>query len=442
MPLDNVCGRERIIYMDKQATGKKSSNLIKNNKGMTMVSILMAAGMMGGLALFLSDLMKKQHVEQKKSETGVAMTALQQTVLSIFNDGGACTETLKGMSTTGIPSSGTTLSAGLKNRSGTVVVNAGKVNNLLDVKFTLKNPNIPSGTGIRSGNVDVEMEVRKLSNVVVLRKTVKETIPLIVEVDGTNKIVNCRTTLDSKALNIKMAAKREAKGEAKQEICTGLGAIWNTSTSSCSISNLFQKQCQDVGGIWGGSPAKCSIRNLFQKQCQDFGGIWGGSPAKCSISNLFQKQCQDFGGIWGGSPPKCSISNLFQKQCQDSGGTWGGSPAKCSNRRQEVCQDLGGTWSGSGCSIRNVLQTLRSDITALQTGKANTGHSHNYAAIGHTHSSGIVNPGGSCPSGWIVGPSTCASRCSSGHGMIPTGNEQQFVNGQWCCGPGSCLFSP
>ena len=282
--------------------------------------------MIGGLALFLSDLMKKQQVAQKKSETGVAMTALQQTVLSIFNDQGACTETLKGMSTTGIPSSGTILSTGIKNRSGTVVLNAGKVNNLLDVKFTLKNPNIPSGTGIRSGNVDVEMEVRKLSNVVVLRKTVKETIPLIVEVDGTNKIVNCRTTLSSQALNIKL------------EMCANLGGIWNTSTSSCSISNLFQKQCQD------------------------------------------------------------------------SGGTWGGSPAKCSNRRQESCQDLGGTWSASGCSIRNVLQMLRSDITALQTGKADKIHSHNYAAVDHIHNSSSSWKAGllDCPGnpGYYVIPDT------------------------------------
>ena len=63
---------------------------------MSIVGVLMAAGMMGGLALFLSDLMKNQHIEQKKSETGVAMISLHQRVLSIFNDGKALYRNIEG----------------------------------------------------------------------------------------------------------------------------------------------------------------------------------------------------------------------------------------------------------------------------------------------------------------------------------------------------------
>ena len=142
-----------------------------------------------------------------------------------------------------------------------MVVNAGKVNNLLEVKFTLKNPNIPSGTGTRSGNVDVEMEVKKLNSAVVLRKTVQETIPLLVEVDGTGKLFNCRSTLDSKALSI--------KSDAKQEMCTSLGGTWNSGTQRCSVMNLFKEDCEKMTGTtgstsaWDATTKACSLDNLL-----------------------------------------------------------------------------------------------------------------------------------------------------------------------------------
>ena len=214
----------------------RHKKILKNGEGMSLVGVLVAAGMMGGLALFLANMAKQQHVAQKRADTGVAMTALHQTVLSVLNDGESCTETLRGIGMGGVPSSGTPLAGGLKNRSGKAVVKSGKNGNLLEVGFTLKNPNIPSGTGPRTGNAEIEMVVKKLSSAVVMGKTVTETIPLIVEVDGSGNLVNCRSTLDSKALAIKLDAKRE--------MCASIGGVW--TSPNCSIANLLAGKA-DVG---------------------------------------------------------------------------------------------------------------------------------------------------------------------------------------------------
>ena len=206
-------------------------------------------------------------------------TALHQTIFSVFNDGEACSETLKNINIAGIsPSAGEPV-GGLKNKSGTVVVNSGKINNLLEVGFTLKNPSVP-GTGVRSGNVDVEVVVKKLSSAVTMGKVVTKTIPLTVEVDASGRLINCRSSLDSKAL----AIKSDAKLEAKREMCASMGGTWNAP--NCSIANLFQANCQSMGGQWDSANKKC--RNLLQKNCQDMGGAWDASAKKCSIDNILQ----------------------------------------------------------------------------------------------------------------------------------------------------------
>ena len=207
---------------------------------------------------------------------------------------------------------------------------------MLEVGFTLKNPNIPSGTGARTGNVDVEMVITKLSRAVVMGKTVTKTIPLTVEVDGSGNLLECHSTLDSKALNIKLAAK--------QEICASLGGVWNSP--NCSITNLFQQNCQNIGGSWNATNKKCSIDNLFQQNCQNIGGSWNATNKKCSIDNLFQQNCQNIGGSWNATNKKCSIDNLLQPlrdtinthKGEPHGGSGTGDMIKNSEQCVEVAQ--------------------------------------------------------------------------------------------------------
>ena len=64
------------------------------NKGFSIVGVLIAAGMMGGLALFLADMTRRQHTTQRQAETGTEITQLQHKILSVFYDGDSCPQTM------------------------------------------------------------------------------------------------------------------------------------------------------------------------------------------------------------------------------------------------------------------------------------------------------------------------------------------------------------
>ena len=60
-----------------------------------MVGVLTAAGLSGGLALFLAQMATNQHAVQMKAETGVELTALSNRINTILYDGDACGNSLR-----------------------------------------------------------------------------------------------------------------------------------------------------------------------------------------------------------------------------------------------------------------------------------------------------------------------------------------------------------
>ena len=144
-----------------------------------MVGVLVAAGAMGGLALFLADIARKQHVIQKQSETGAELTTLHNRVISILSDGEACKETLGGVA---IPPPSTppppapTITQ-LKNRKGRVVLTTGSSGNRLVRLNSVKLENIQPPGGSSTREVDVVVEFEKLSRAITGQKTVTKTIP-------------------------------------------------------------------------------------------------------------------------------------------------------------------------------------------------------------------------------------------------------------------------
>ena len=228
--------------------------IFQNNKGMSILSVIIAAGMMGGLALFLADMTKRQHVTQRRSETGAEVVALQHKILSVLYDGESCTETL-GPNINFSSVAGTQINQ-LKNREGRVVLttdptNTGShdINRLLRVNsMTLKNP---QGTG-KTREVDMEVALKKLGTANAGMETVK-TFTITVELDASDKIVRCHHALD---------AKEQA---LKERVCLAMGGLW--SSNSCSLANLFRQDCERMTGTasaWNSGTQTCSIDNLLQ----------------------------------------------------------------------------------------------------------------------------------------------------------------------------------
>ena len=100
------------------------------NTGFSILSVIVAAGLLGGLALMIAQLAKQQHQVQKKAETGTEVVALSRRILHTLYDGNACIQTL-GSGTAIRP--GTPLSVNaIKNKSGRdLIVTGGTYGNRL-----------------------------------------------------------------------------------------------------------------------------------------------------------------------------------------------------------------------------------------------------------------------------------------------------------------------
>ena len=230
--------------------------MLPDRRGFSIVGVIVAAGMLGGLALFLANITREQHVTQRKAETGVEITALHRKILSVLYDGEACTVTLGPDSFLPLGTSTRSLTQ-LKNKAGTAVVETGvEVNNLLEVEsITLKNAR--GSTGL-TREVDMEFVIKKTSKAITGYDKHVKTYPLTVELKSLpNTIARCHHTLDAKEEGIKEA------------MCIGLGGAFAAASgsvpSTCSLDALFAQYCISMGGTpYPGTPVgTCDIASVY-----------------------------------------------------------------------------------------------------------------------------------------------------------------------------------
>ena len=69
-------------------------SLLKNTRGFSMVGVIAAGGLLGGLALIMAEIMKQQMMVQKRAETGVEVVAISQRIVRTLYNGDACKFTL------------------------------------------------------------------------------------------------------------------------------------------------------------------------------------------------------------------------------------------------------------------------------------------------------------------------------------------------------------
>ena len=240
------------------------------------MGVIVAAGMLGGLALLLAKLTQQQQASQKKAETMTELTVLHQKILSIFYDGESCTKTF---------GAGTVLRVGdgideLKNREGVVVLKKGHIyNRLLEVK-SIKIVQI-EGSVSKTRELEIEVTFEKKGASHTGYKEVKKQFPITVELSAVTPdmtLDRCHQTLDGKEQGI------------KEQMCTDMGGemvpIPGTAMTRCSVDNLYQKFCRNMGGDYTTAPdMKCSVSPILQKLCTSLGGAWNGTD--CDIASVY-----------------------------------------------------------------------------------------------------------------------------------------------------------
>ena len=231
------------------------------------MGVLVGAGMMGGLALYLANLTRQQHVTQRKAETGTEITQLQHKILSVFYDGDACTNTL--VLATDNKLYDTREITELKNRQGTVVVKKGvPIKRLLQVE---KMEIVNTGPRAKTREADIEITIKKLGVANAGATTVK-TFSITAEMESaTSDVIDrCHHTLDAKEHGI------------KSRMCTEMGGLMVCPNGHRPTLVSGVPTCTG-----GATITKCSIDNLFRKFCESMKGNYNPVGMKCDISDLY-----------------------------------------------------------------------------------------------------------------------------------------------------------
>ena len=332
-----------------------------------MVSMLAAGGMMGGLALFLAEMTKQQHVAQKVAETGVEITALHSRVVSLLADGEACKKTLEGTPVSPAP----TITR-FKNRKGrdVLAVPSPPFNRLIklrDAKLT----NI-QGTGT-TREVEVELTFEKLSKAISGQKTVTRLIPLTLELDTANTITSCHSPQ-----NYVM----------KEQICKEMGGTWNGSNKKCSVPD-------------------CSTGQALTKTSTGLACVSAGSLPSCQNGKIIKR----VGGTW---------------KCEDPPtGGGGASPLKdkkCGNGEILVGFDSGNPVCVKGCTDPKVLRGFENDNNGnpVPVCVSRIGGEPHFLKPWNKNANDCVRP----PNGWLYVAGNHTPYCLTAQWSVRSGNSQ------------------
>ncbi len=206
---------------------KYMTNKLKNNKGFTLVEVLIVAGLLAGLSLVLMNINKQQAVSQKKAETSIEMTSVHSAIVANLLNSESCTKTLA--------PSGDIRSATLteiRNRRDEVIYNTTDIyNNLIKIEsmdiegVSILPAVIPAGTK-GYGELSIRFTYEKTAKILPgTAKTLSYVLPLRVEVDETYKVTRC------------YASTENAVDTAKNESCIALNGVFNLTTQKCNLKD-------------------------------------------------------------------------------------------------------------------------------------------------------------------------------------------------------------
>ena len=352
---------------------------------MSMVGVLTAAGLAGGLAMIVAQVTKQQMQTQKKSETGVEVVAMSQRIVRTLYDGDACLNTI---------GAGTAISAG-----GSITVNAIKNKKGEDVYKSLDNdPNAPaygnrllkvkslkvkvasSPSPITGTQAEAKLEVvmRRESSAYTGQKTVTKKFPLTLNLDASKKLTGCLSNMDVMTAGI----------------CNSLGGNWQGGT--CELPNpVVNKECStgkvQIGFDGTGEPKcvslDCPAGQVLKGINASTGAVTcaalpsGGASVtgkRCGQTNHVMK------GIASNGDPECVPD-------QTGGGSGTGAPAnilnnkKCANDQIFKGFDSGGNAiCKAGCPSGEVLRGFKSsDGSADCVSSSSKGWFNDFSPFSH-----------------------------------------------------------
>ncbi len=282
---------------------------MNQNKGMSLVEVMIVAGMLGGMALVGMRLMENQqksasYFEMKNEEASV-IRSIQLTL----TDKLACGETLKDHKI------GDSFEA-IKNKNKKDIFMVGKIigRNLIKIKsLSTKNNDIPEEGG--TGSLFVNIELERLRKGYGGKSTTKE-LMIQATVDPSGIVTSCYTDQDATVL------------AAKRETCLMLGGELNEEKGNCEITSTDENSVATKKYIE-------DRLQLFMLQVEDkIVKSIGSGASKADSSNILSqlptlfstKNAQSCQGSAIRYRYKDAVSSSCEKELQYrtcTNGTWG-----------------------------------------------------------------------------------------------------------------------
>ena len=185
--------------------------MFKNNKGFSLVQVMVAAGMMGGIALGVMQLSKQMQTTTVKGETSIEENQLINHISTILLDANSCMETFKGLSFRDPVES---IKRVKSNGESIEVYRTGKIygNRTLQIdRMTL------SG---KKGEEYLDLKIKRIKAAYQGPKNVKKRIALKLVIEE-GKVKNCFSELSNVTEN------------SIKKSCESIGAVYSDETQKC-----------------------------------------------------------------------------------------------------------------------------------------------------------------------------------------------------------------
>ena len=240
-----------------------------NDKGFSIIGIIMSAGMVSGLAMALSSIVKDQKTVQRKTEGYFEISNLSYRILRTLENDNACTQTL-GAGTKIVKSAKW---SSIKNRNGDIVLDKSKKygNGLIAIQSIIPKDIKTEG---RAGEMNLQVTFKKMDTTEIIK-----TFPLYIEVDNSRKLVKCHSN------------SRNISSMAKERMCRMMDGIFEPSNEECNLDYLIlegQKQiCNSIKGAFKNNPPRCDMDSFVSETakeiCKSVQGKYDVLTGECAL---------------------------------------------------------------------------------------------------------------------------------------------------------------
>lgn len=243
--------------------------LLKNKKGITLVEIVIASGLLGLVSMGVMQLNQSMMKGQATAEVKFEGIELKRQVLMTLSDKQACENSLMGVSL------GSNISS-IKNSNNTIVYEVGRKygSNTLLLKSILVKDGSDLGSGMREAQLLLEFEKLKKSTYGSKIRTYTSSLK-VKAASGTSPITECYDDTN----NIIATAIEEA--------CLSLGGSWDSLLKKCSIN------CGPGEVIQATEKGSLTCVSAGEISCLSLGGNWNNTLSKCNLKCALGEALQE-----------------------------------------------------------------------------------------------------------------------------------------------------